>query len=44
MKSENGLGIIGIILIIIVIAGLITGAVFIINKNIDNEKNDIWPN
>ena len=41
MKSEKGLGIIGIILIIIIIAGLITGAVFIINKNIDNEKNDL---
>lgn len=40
MKSENGLGIIGIIFIIIIIAGLITGAVYIINKNIDKEEND----
>lgn len=40
MKSEKGLGIIGIILIIIIIACLITGAVFLINKNIGDEKND----
>ena len=40
MKSEKGLGIIGIILIIIIIAGLITGAVFLVNKSINNEKND----
>ena len=40
MKSEKGLGIIGIILIIIIIAGLITGAVFVINKSINSEKND----
>ena len=40
MKSEKGLGIIGIILIIIIIAGLITGAVFFINTRINNEKND----
>ena len=40
MKSEKGLGIIGIILIIIIIAGLITGAVYIVNKSIDKEEND----
>ena len=40
MKSEKGLGIIGIILIIIIIAGLITGAVFVVNKSINSEKND----
>ena len=40
MKSEKGLGIIGIILIIIIIAGLITGAVFFIKTRINNEKND----
>ena len=40
MKSEKGLGIIGIILIIIIIAGLIIGAVYIVNKSIDKEEND----
>ena len=40
MKSEKGLGIIGIILIIIIIAGLITGGVFFIKTRINNEKND----
>ena len=40
MKSEKGLGIIGIILIVIIIAGLITGAFFFIKTRINNEKND----
>lgn len=40
MKSEKGLGIIGIILIIIIIAGLITGGVFFVKTRINNEKND----
>ena len=45
MKSENGLGIISIILIIIVIAGIVTASVFFINKKIDDSKeSDIKSN
>ena len=40
MKSENGLGIISIIIIIVIIAGLITGAVIYINKSLDTEKSE----
>ncbi len=40
MKSENGLGIIGIIFIIIIISTIITGGVFFIKNNINHEKND----
>ncbi len=45
MKSENGLGIISIILIIIVIAAIVTASVFFINKKIDDSKeSDIKSN
>ena len=45
MKKENGLGIISIILIIIVIAGIVTVSVFFINKKIDDSKeSDIKAN
>lgn len=40
MKSENGLGIISIIIIIVIIAGLITGAAIYINKSLDTEKSE----
>ena len=45
MKKENGLGIISVILIIIVIAGIVTASVLLINKTIDEGKdNDIKAN
>ena len=40
MKRESGLGIIGIILIIVIIAGLIVGAVYLVKQNISKEEND----
>ncbi len=40
MKDEKGLGIIAIIFIIVIIAGLIGASVYWINKNIDDEKNE----
>lgn len=40
MKNEDGLGIISIIIIISIIAGLVIGAVIYINKSLDTEKNE----
>ncbi len=40
MKKEEGLGIVGIIIIVIVIVGLIIGAVFLINRNVNDEKDE----